>query len=73
MTEDIARQSFAPIGTKELLYLAKLGQAAIKAIDAIDTDFSNQICDEPIFDNSRSCQSCTWQEFCRLRAEVSDK
>lgn len=47
---------------------AELGRAAIKAVDMVDTDLSNQLCSEPVFDNNRSCQSCAWQDFCRLRA-----
>ena len=47
---------------------AELGRAAAEAVDKIDTDYGSNLCSEPIFDNSRSCQSCNWQTFCRLRA-----
>jgi hypothetical protein len=49
---------------------AELGRLALVAIDPVNTDESSQPCDEPVFDNSRSCKTCTWKNFCQKRVEL---
>lgn len=52
---------------------AELGRLAVEAMDNIDSEFSSQPCDEPVFDNvCRSCKSCLWHKFCAKRAELEE-
>jgi len=56
--------------TKELLLLAKLGEAAEKTIVNTKRFFTSPICRNlpPTIDDEY-CEGCEWQNFCRLRKE----